>query len=64
MTPQDRTEDPAGDDIHIDRTCTQYGLPGGNEICFSDGPMVRLHRECETPYRRVLDEARPRGRAH
>jgi hypothetical protein len=28
--PQDRTEDPAGDDIHIDRTCAQCGPPGGN----------------------------------
>jgi hypothetical protein len=39
----------------MDRTCTQCGLPGGNEVFFSDGP-VGLHRECETPYRRVLDE--------
>ena len=27
----------------------------GNEVFLGDGPMVRLHRECETPYRRVLD---------
>ena len=58
--PQDRTEGPAGDDI--DRTCAQCGLPGGNEIFFSDGAMVRLHRECETPYRHLLEEGQgPQG---
>ncbi len=36
----------------------------GNEVFFSDGPMARLHRECETPYRRVLDEATGPRRAH
>ena len=30
------------------------------EIFFSDGPMVRLHRECETPYRQVLERAQPK----
>jgi hypothetical protein len=41
--------------------CAQCGLSGGNEVFFSDGPMVRLHRECETPYRRVFDEATAQG---
>jgi hypothetical protein len=28
-------------------TCAQCGRPGGNEVAFGDGPLVRLHRECE-----------------
>jgi hypothetical protein len=36
--------------------CTHCGRPGGNEAYFSDGPPARLHRECEAPYRRFLDE--------
>jgi hypothetical protein len=36
--------------------CAQCGHPGGNEVHFSDGPTARLHRECEAPYRRFLDE--------
>jgi hypothetical protein len=36
--------------------CAHCGRPGGLEFFFGDGPMVRLHRECEAPYRRFLDE--------
>ena len=35
--------------------CAHCGRPGGNEVFFSDGQSGRLHRECEDPYRRVLD---------
>jgi len=36
--------------------CAHCGLPGGNEVFFSDGQTARLHRECEALYRRFIDE--------
>jgi hypothetical protein len=39
-----------------DAICAHCCLPGGNEVFFSDRPMVRLHRECEEPYQRISDE--------
>jgi Protein of unknown function (DUF3631) len=39
--------------------CEYCGRPGGNEVSFSDGPSARLHRGCEEPYRRRLDEGEP-----
>ncbi len=35
--------------------CDYCGRPGGNEVSFSDGPMARLHRQCEEPYRGRVD---------
>ena len=37
--------------------CAHCGRPGGLvEVFFGDGPTARIHRECEAPYRRFLDE--------
>jgi hypothetical protein len=36
--------------------CDYCARPGGLEFHFSDGPSARLHRECEAPYRRFLDD--------
>ena len=36
--------------------CDYCARPGGLEVHFSDGPSARLHRECEAPYRSVVDE--------
>ena len=36
--------------------CSQCGLPGGNEVFFSDGETARLHRECEALYRPFVEE--------
>ena len=38
------------------QVCSQCGQPGGDDVYFSDGQTARLHRECEVPYRRFLDE--------
>ena len=35
--------------------CAHCGLPGGNEVAVS-GRTARLHRDCEEPYWRFLDE--------
>ena len=44
------------------RTRRRAGMLRQRKVFFlGDGPMVRLHRECETPYRRVLQRTRING---
>jgi hypothetical protein len=41
--------------LHDHKKC-QFSAGGLVEVFFSDGLTARLHRECEAPYRRFLDE--------
>jgi putative DNA primase/helicase len=48
--------DEKGDQGGDGEVCAHSTRPGGLEFHLSDGSSARLHRECEAPYRSVVDE--------